>query len=56
MLPDDPGIVIHELEILVVNLKGAAGGIPKAGQIVRQLDVRDAPGILVRNRYWHEEP
>lgn len=34
MLPDHPGKVVDKLDILVVNLKEAAGRVPEAGQIV----------------------
>ena len=51
MLADDPGEVVDALENFVVDLEWAAGGIAKAGQIVAELNIGDAPGIFVGDRY-----
>ena len=45
----DIGEVVHELEILVVDLEWAAGRVAPAAQILAQADVGYAPGIFVRD-------
>src|SRR4029077_19254443 len=55
VLPDDPGEVVRELEILVVDLEWAAGRVAEAGQVLRQGDIGYAKGIWVAGRDRHAQ-
>ncbi len=55
MLADDPRKIVHRLEHSVVDLKWAARRVAERRQIVAENDIRDSPGILVRNLHRHAD-
>src|SRR4029077_20757506 len=55
VLPDDPGEVVRELVILVVDLEWAAGRIAEAGQVLSQGDIGYAKRIWIAGRHRHAQ-